>query len=294
METLIKYITAITNYYGLFSVTLGSEQTKKKKMNIQISKKISLCSLIVWWIISLFFIAFSMGNDRASIITISNKYGKTTYNKNWWVHIIVAIIIILITIVRSLFLFRKLEHKPVNLNIYKREKPSNLRPAHVRILLNDGLIDKVSLAATLLDLIDRGYLSIEKCEDMKKYIFKNRDIVLIKTEKKTDDLLKFEIFIIEWFINKYGDGKKVSMKEIENRLKNSMDEEKPSDLFENWMALVFLSFPLNKFYKKYHKKNKIYIILIMLGVLPILPYIRTARYIWSRVFVICISKIFTE
>lgn len=294
METLIKYITAITNYYGLFSVTLGSEQTKKKKMNIQISKKISLCSLIVWWIISLFFIAFSMGNDRASIITISNKYGNTTYNKNWWVHIIVAIIIILITIVRSLFLFRKLEHKPVNLNIYKREKPSNLRPAHVRILLNDGLIDKVSLAATLLDLIDRGYLSIEKCEDMKKYIFKNRDIVLIKTEKKTDDLLKFEIFIIEWFINKYGDGKKVSMKEIENRLKNSMDEEKPSDLFENWMALVFLSFPLNKFYKKYHKKNKIYIILIMLGVLPILPYIRTARYIWSRVFVICISKIFTE
>lgn len=294
METLIKYITAVTNYYGLFYVTLGSEQTKKKKMNIQISKKISLCSLIVWFIISLFFIVFSIGNDRANIITISNKYGKTTYNKNWWVHIIVAIIIILITIVRSLFLFRKLEHKPVNLNIYKREKPSNLRPAHVRILLNDGLIDKVSLAATLLDLIDRGYLSIEKCEDMKKSIFKNRDIVLIKTEKRTDDLLKFEIFIIEWFINKYGDGKKVSMKEIENRLKNSMDEEKPSDLFENWMALVFLSFPLNKFYKKYHKKNKIYIILIMLGVLPILPYIRTARYIWSRVFAICISKIFTE
>ena len=46
------------------------------------------------------------------------------------------------------------------------------------------------------------------------------------------------------FIDKYGNGRDVSMKEVENRLKTNFDDEKPSDLFENWTGLVFLSFPL--------------------------------------------------
>lgn len=291
---ILKYITAITRYYRLSTITLGSDQTKRKKTNIQISRKISLSGIIFWIIMSIFFTMGAMGTDSMNIITVNNA----TYNKKWWIYIIIAIIIMALTIIKSLSLFKKIEHNPLNLNIYQREKPSNLRPAHVRLLLNDGLVDEISLAATLLDLIDRGYLCIEKYENIKGKIFKDKEIILRKTEKKTDDLLKFEKFIIEWFIDKYGNGKEISMKEIENRLKVNSDEEKPSDLFENWMGLVFLSFPLKKFYKEYrsnkHNKYNMYLAFTILGIIPIVPFIRNFRHIWIWLSTICITNIYIK
>lgn len=295
---ILKYITAITRYYKLGTITLGSNQTKRKKTNIQISGKISLSGIIIWIFMSIFFIMSAMGTDPINIVTVKNEFSTTTYNKKWWIYIIVAIIIMALTVIKSLSLFKKIEHKPLNLNIYQREKPSNLRPAHVRLLLNNGLVDKVSLTATLLDLIDRGYLCIEKYENIKDTIFKNKEIILRRTEKKTDDLLKFEKFIIEWFIDKYGNGKEISMKEIENRLKRNSDEENPSDLFENWMGLVFLSFPLKKFYKEYrstnHNRDIMYWIFTILGIVPIVPFIRDFRYIWIWLYIICITDIYIK
>lgn len=292
----MKYLKAITNYYRLSIITLGSEQTKRKKTNIQISRKISLSGIIVWIVMSVFFIISAMGTDKINIVTVNNKFGTTTYNSKWYIYIIAAIIIMMITVIKSFLLFRKVEHKPTNLNIYEREKPSNLRPAHVRLLLNDGLVDKVSLAATLVDLIDRGYLAIEKYENVKKFIFKNNEIVLRKTEKKTDNLFKFEKFIIDWFIDKYGNGIDVSMKEVENRLKTNFDDEKPSDLFENWTGLVFLSFPLKKFYKEYRSSNKqiMYLAMIILGIIPIVPFVRNIRNIWIRMYIICVTYIYIK
>lgn len=295
---ILKYITAITRYYKLRTNTLGSDLTKRKKINIQISGKISLISIISWIVMSIFFILFAMGTDPINIVTVDNGFITSTYNKQWLIYLIVAIIIMIFTIIKSLSLFKKLEHKPLNLNIYQREKPSNLRPAHVRLLLNDGLVDEISLAATLLDLINRGYLYIEKYKNIKWNIFKDKEIILRKTEKKTDDLLKFEKFIIEWFIDKYGNGKEISMKEIENRLKVNSDEEKPSDLFENWVGLVFLSFPLKKFYKEYrsnkHNKYNMYLAFTILGIIPIVPFIRNFRHIWIWLSTICITNIYIK
>lgn len=294
---ILKYITAITRYYRLSSITLGSDQTKRKKTNIQISGKISLSGIILWIIMSIFFTMCAIAADpiKTNIITEYNGFTTTTYNKKWWVYIIIAIIIMALTIIKSLSLFKKIEHKPLNINIYQREKPSNLRPAHVRLLLNDGLVDEISLASTLLDLIDRGYLCIEKYEYIKGNMFKDKEIILRKTEKKTDDLLKFEKFIIEWFIDKYGNGKEISMEEIKNRLKVNSDEEKPSDLFENWMGLVFLSFPLKKFYKEYrsskHNKYNMYFVFTILGFIPMVPFIRIFRNIWIWLSIICITNI---
>ena len=294
METM-KYITAIIRYYKLSTITLRSGKKNRKKIYIRISGKISLISIIIWIVMSIFFIMSAMGTDPINIVTVNNEFSTITYNKKWWIYIIVAIVIMIFTIIKSLFLFKKLEHKPLNLNIYQREKPSNLRPAHVRMILNDGLVDEVSVAATLLDLIDRGYLSIEKYANMKEKIFKNKEIILRKTEKKTDDLMKFEKFIIEWFIDKYGDVKEVSMQDIENRLKKNFDEESPSDLFEHWVGLVFLSFPLKKFYKEYRGNNNkayiIYIVFTMLGIIPILPFVRNFRDIWMGVYIVCIPNI---
>lgn len=247
---------------------------------------------------SLFFTMVTISKDPIKSFTLINRYGQNTYNTKWWVYIIIAIVIMVLTIIKSLSLFKKIEHKPLNLNIYQREKPSNLRPAHVRLLLNDGLVDSISLSATLLDLIDRGYLAIKKHGDVKENIFKDKDIILRRTEKKMDNLLKFEKFIIEWFIDKYGDGKEITMKEIQNRLKSNSDEESPSELFENWIGLVFLSFPLKKFYKEYRnsKNNKtgLYLVLTLLGMFPIIPFVRNSWNLWGRLLIICITNIYIE
>lgn len=292
-----KYIDVIIRYYNLSTITFGSADTKRKKTNIQISKKISLSGIIFWIIMSILFTVFAISIDPINTIKVSNSY-QNIHNSKWWIYIIIAIVIMVLTIIKSLMLFKKIEHKPLNLNIYQREKPSNLRPAHVRLLLNDGLVDSISLSATLLDLIDRGYLSIEKYESIKENIFKDKDVILRKTEKKMDNLLKFEKFIIEWFIDKYGDGKEISMKEIKNRLKATSDEESPSELFENWIGLVFLSFPLKKFYEEYRNsktnKNILYLVLTILGIFPIIPYVRNSWYIWVRLLIICITNIYIE
>lgn len=148
-------------------------------------------------------------------IFYTSKVGffDVTINKNIGIYAIIAIIAIIAVIIKSKLLYKRLEHKPININIYQRDLPSNLRPAHVRLLLNDGLIDEKSLVSTIVDLIDKGYLEIRRGEkevEDKTDLFRNREIILYKTSKSTDGLLRYEKFIIDWFIEKYGDGKQVS------------------------------------------------------------------------------------
>ena len=138
---------------------------------------------------------------------------EITVNKNIWIYAVIGLIAIMIVIIKSKLTYKKLEHKPINVNLYQRDLPSNLRPAHVRLLLNDGLVDEKSLVSTIVDLIDKGYLEIRRGEkevEDKTDLFRNREIILYKTSKSTDELLRYEKFIIDWFIEKYGDGKQVS------------------------------------------------------------------------------------
>ncbi len=138
---------------------------------------------------------------------------EITVNKNIWIYAVIGLIAIMIVIIKSKLTYKKLEHKPINVNLYQRDLPSNLRPAHVRLLLNDGLVDEKSLVSTIVDLIDKGYLEIRRGEkevEDKTDLFRNREIILYKTSKSTDGLLRYEKFIIDWFIEKYGDGKQVS------------------------------------------------------------------------------------
>ena len=144
-------------------------------------------------------------------------------------------------------IFKKYEHEPKNINIYRRELPSNLTSAHVRMITNDGLIDEYTLAATLLDLIDKGYLFLDYEE--KENIFK-KNIVLTRTNKDTKSLFKYEIFLLDWLINVCGDGNKVDTYQIHEKLTNKNNKIDTSEMFEYFQALIIISFPINNFYKK--------------------------------------------
>ena len=75
---ILKYITAITRYYKLSTITLRSGKTNRKKIYIRISGKISLISIIIWIVMSIFFIMSAMGTDPINIVTVNNEFSTTT------------------------------------------------------------------------------------------------------------------------------------------------------------------------------------------------------------------------
>lgn len=256
----MDYIIAIMNYYGCFNSRGTIKSDGKKKTIVNLSGKITVANVISWLVISVFFAFIGIGLKNGNALLIG----------------ILCVVTMFIVILQSIFTYRKLESKPQNINIYQREVPSNLRPAHVRLLLNDGLIDEISLSATILDLIDKGYLDIRSDENSslnKEEIFKNKNLVLIKTDKAEDDLFEYEKFLIRWMMDKYGNGKEVSMGDIHKNLINNINEEQPNKLFLEWQGLVLVAFPIKKYYKMRDNNSKtwIYTIFFLLGIFPIIP-----------------------
>ena len=197
----------------------------RKKLSMSISGKANKASIIVFMIMSAFFIGVSAlllsnhsseNGDWVDFLTniyepVRNRIGVLSA-----LAIIIAssLVAILIVFIIHKLIFNRIERKINNINIYQRELPTKLRPAHVRMLLKDGCIDSKSLACTILDLIDRDYLEIVRDNKTDKFskldIFKKGDIILRRTNKPVDDLLFYEQFIIDWFVNKCGDGKEVT------------------------------------------------------------------------------------
>lgn len=181
-------------------------------------------------------------------------------NSKIFIAIIISIILIIsCTIyakVRKNKILKTKQAKVTNINIYKRELPNDLTPAHVRVLIEDGSIDSYTLAATILDLVDRGYLSTESKN--KNDIF-NKDIYLSVTDKSQEDLFTYEKYLIEWFF----DTPKISSKDLKRKLNNN--NENPSEKFNIFQGLVLLSFPLEKYYKKIqeNRNEKMYIFFIL-------------------------------
>lgn len=266
----MKYIDAIKKYYNCFSTIYYNQFFGKNQSRIAISGKLNFRNALIWIAISVFLIFVS-----------------TVMNKGYvWICLILGLIAIIAVIIKSKLIYKNLEHKPRNINLYQRELPSNLRPAQVRLLLQDGLVDEKSLAATIVDLIDRGYLDIRRKEEKvndKMKLFKDREIIISKTNKPTDNLLRYEKFVIKWFIEKYGDGKEVSADIIMEKLHKNIYKEQPCDLFECWQGLVFLSFPLKKFYKitLAGKSSLLYLLLSFLGFTPAIPIIGQALGVYA-------------
>lgn len=256
----MDYINAIANYYGCFSSYGTTYVGGKQKFRLKFSGKINRKNIIMFFILGLilFLLGLLNKNKISSIICF-----------------IIYIITVVVITIKSKTIFSRLESKPTNLNIYERELPSNLKPAHVRMLLNDGLIDEVSLYATLLDLVDRGYIEIEKNKEIqnKKICnFEEDNIVLRKTSKSQEKLLEFEKFTIKWLIEKYGKDGEVSSKVIHEKLNSNIYKEQPCKLFVEWQGLVLLSFPMEKYYKKTNTNARFkYIFLILIGLFIIQP-----------------------
>lgn len=263
------FINRIYNYFGLAIATTHINNTTKQR--VYLTGKMDKNYFLVYFFFCFFFIMF--GSSYVSEIPYIGKY-------NFIIGIIVLLISFSLVVITARKLHKKIIPESTNINIYERELPSKLRPAHVRLLMTDGLVDELSLAATLLDLVDRDYLKLEYHNDTKEKlnIFKNKGIIISRTSKPIDNLFEYEKYLIEWFLS-YNDGISITSEKLHKSLilDTTDDIESPSDKMNFFSALVLMSFPLEKYYNKI-KRDKImknYAIFVLLGFAPHLSYVGT-------------------
>ncbi len=237
----------VSNYFGFGTFSMN---TGKGGMNEEfyIQGKIRKSNVKTFFIFSMVILIFF----------VARSYEVT---KNFLPIFLTFIITLILLFIRYKILFRKSKIKE-KVDFYNRQLPSNLKPAHVRMLLKDGVIDQISLAATLLDLIDRGYLTIDNVERKREIFATKVNITISRTPKSLEGLLEFEKFVIYWFIDICGNGNKISSIELNKCLKTT-ENFSPNAYFSKFKSLVMLSFPILEFYKKNKNKNFIYFIFVL-------------------------------
>ena len=231
----LNYVTEKLKLSGITITTINIPNKTTRKNEISLSGKNAPLSFIIlefilcpWLSIAIF--------EKAKDMLIS---------------LALAIVIVTINILLAIHtrnkIFKTTEPQVKNLNIYRRDLPSNLTPAHVKVLLEDGNIDSYTLASTILDLADKNYLKIESHN--KEDLF-TKNITLSLTDKPQDNLFTYEKYLINWFFDK----PQITSENLKKRLNNP--KENPAEKFSIFEGLILLSFPLDNYYKPYKRKNK--------------------------------------
>lgn len=231
----LNYVTEKLKLSGITITTINIPNKTTRKNEISLSGKNAPLSFIIlefilcpWLSIAIF--------EKAKDMLIS---------------LALAIVIVTINILLAIHtrnkIFKTTEPQVKNLNIYRRDLPSNLTPAHVKVLLEDGNIDSYTLASTILDLADKNYLKIESHN--KEDLF-TKNITLSLTDKPQDNLFTYEKYLINWFFDK----PQITSEDLKKRLNNP--KENPAEKFSIFEGLILLSFPLDNYYKPYKEKNK--------------------------------------
>lgn len=114
---------------------------------------------------------------------------------------------------------------------YFRELPDDYSPAVAGTLLSKGLYpESRELFATLLELVRKDYLRLEEEE---------KRTTLILQENSSEKLTKEEKFILNWYIRELGDGKRVTLEDIEDIVKNRSKAREYNSNYERWKTMVY-------------------------------------------------------
>ncbi len=263
------FIDRIYNYFQLATATTYINNTTKQR--VYLTGKLDKTRFLMYLLFCIFFIL--IGSTYIINIPYIGKYSLI-------IGVLVFLISFILVLVKVRKLHKKIIPKSTNIKIYERELPSNLRPAHVRFLMTDGLVDELSLASTLLDLVDNDYLRLdyqgESKDKLKNSIFKNKGIILSRTNKSLDNLFEYEKYLINWFLG-YNDGISITSEKLHSSLifDKTNDSEFPSDKMNFFSALVLMSFPIEEYYNKVKRDKDLmkYVIFVFLGFVPYLTYI---------------------
>lgn len=296
----IKNNSISYGYYNAFS-------KMKKKVELNFSNKNIKLNVIIYIIIAL--LAFFVVEAGFLFNTAFNSFNNFNFNntiesndisnifKNIFSPLLLSIVINIMLIgINCIYIFYKIkiksikkDSKPININIYNRDLPEAITPAHARLLVYDGKVDEMTLASTIMDLIDRGYLKIETIMN-KEDIF-TKDIFILRTNKNQDKLFDYEKYLINWFF----DSERKSSIDIHKLLIN--DNTNPCEKFSIFQGLLLLSFPFDRYYRKKYNMNKLEIISVILifvsfFIFPISMFVNSYLYfLWEFIFLFGFSNI---
>ena len=296
----IKNNSISFGYYNAFS-------KMKKKVELNFSNKNIKLNVIIYIIIAL--LAFFVVEAGFLFNTAFNSFNNFNFNntiesndisnifKNIFSPLLLSIVINIMLIgINFIYIFYKIkiksikkDSKPININMYNRDLPEAITPAHARLLVYDGKVDEMTLASTIMDLIDRGYLKIETVMN-KEDIF-TKDIFILRTNKNQDELFEYEKYLINWFF----DSERKSSVDIHKLLIN--DNTNPCEKFSIFQGLLLLSFPFDRYYRKKYNMNKLEIISVILifvsfFIFSISMFVNSYLYfLWEFIFLFGFSNI---
>ncbi len=296
----IKNNSISYGYYNAFS-------KMKKKVELNFSNKNIKLNVIIYIIIAL--LAFFVVEAGFLFNTAFNSFNNFNFNntiesndisnifKNIFSPLLLSIVINIMLIgINFIYIFYKIkiksikkDSKPININMYNRDLPEAITPAHARLLVYDGKVDEMTLASTIMDLIDRGYLKIETVMN-KEDIF-TKDIFILRTNKNQDELFEYEKYLINWFF----DSERKSSVDIHKLLIN--DNTNPCEKFSIFQGLLLLSFPFDRYYRKKYNMNKLEIISVILifvsfFIFSISMFVNSYLYfLWEFIFLFGFSNI---
>ena len=100
--------------------------------------------------------------------------------------------------------------------------PLNLRPAQVGKLI-DQKADTLDVTATIVDLANRGYVTITELD--KKWIFGSKDYQLTKIKESQEDLLEYEQLLLDKL---FGHKKEIKISSLKNNFYKELEKIKES------------------------------------------------------------------
>ncbi len=134
------------------------------------------------------------------------------------------------------------EYKAVFDGQYFRELPGSYSPAVLSVLWNFGRVNPRDITATIMDLVRRKYLKLIVEQRELKGLIKNKvenDYAFeLKDDADLNLLSSHEKYLIDWMISTIGNGKRVSLDEIEQYSKTMKGAENFKADYDAWVQYV--------------------------------------------------------
>ncbi len=199
-------------------------------------------------------------NGLDSIINIQNDYQNSLNFKTTLYHILSVLMLLALFIPLIIYLRYGREPKIGYKAEYERDIPTNDPPAIVNAICGSGLSKKIGkpdmdgFKATIMDLISRKYLLLEKeHSDDEGYGIDSSMFLKINSEMDSSQLEEFELDVMN-FLKVFEDDGLISMDRISNDLSNPEIANTFKNAYNNWTEHIKSKFldedELKKFFNR--------------------------------------------
>jgi uncharacterized membrane protein len=211
-------------------------------------------------------------NALSSIIDMQNAYQNGLNFKTLLYSVLSILMFLLLFIPLIIYLRYGREPKIEYRAEYERDIPTNDPPAIVNAICGPGLSKKVGkpdmdgFKATIMDLINRKYLLIEKeHSDMEGYGLKSAMSLKINSKQDLSNLEEFELDVLN-FLKRFEEDGLISMDRISQDLSNTQIANSFKNTYNNWTEHIKSRFLDENELKKYFNRKGDTILKIFGGV----------------------------